>query len=69
MKIDAIEYGNIIRFINHSNNPNCQFKRLYHCGINHIICVSLTDVLSDQQLTVDYGSSYWNNRELKPSNI
>jgi SET domain len=43
--IDASEQGNIIRLINHSNQPNCSFKRLFHEGLIHIICVSILSVL------------------------
>lgn len=38
--INAAQCGNIIRFINHSHFPNCQFQPIYVDGTCHIICVS-----------------------------
>ena len=38
--VNASEIGNIIRFVNHSSNPNTDFKPFVHEGIVHVICVS-----------------------------
>lgn len=58
-EIDALEYGNEIRFINHSNKPNAKFMQIFHNGIVHIVCVSLIDIVAGSELLVDYGPSYW----------
>lgn len=39
-EINASQYGNLIRFVNHSSDPNCCFTHVLHDGIMHIICVS-----------------------------
>lgn len=37
--INASEIGNIVRFINHSSNPNTEFKPFMHGGMVHVLCV------------------------------
>lgn len=37
--IDASEFGNIIRFVNHSSKPNTEFRSVLHQGIVHVLCV------------------------------
>ena len=58
-QIDASEYGNIIRFLNHSADPNCEFLHIWLENIAHVVCISSRLVSSGEQLTVDYGPSYW----------
>ena len=59
-QIDASQYGNIIRFINHDSAPNCRFEHVLHNNFVHITCVALKSIEINCQLTVDYGKSYWN---------
>lgn len=40
-EINAAEYGNVIRFVNHSNNPNSKFQRMFYGGLWHIVVVSV----------------------------
>jgi hypothetical protein len=40
LEINALEYGNITRFINHSINPNAEFRRIFVNDVIHVICVS-----------------------------
>jgi hypothetical protein len=44
LMINASESGNIIRFINHSNNPNAEFRSCMIFGIMHIFCVSCPNI-------------------------
>ena len=40
--IEANEYGNNMRFINHSSlSPNVQFQHVYFCGLWHVLVVSI----------------------------
>jgi hypothetical protein len=38
--VNASEIGNMIRFVNHSANPNTEFKPFLHLGMVHVVCVS-----------------------------
>ena len=40
-EINASEYGNVTRFINHSAAANCSFKHVFFEGIAHVVCVSI----------------------------
>jgi SET domain-containing protein len=65
--IDAKEYGNIIRFINHdSQHCNAEFRRIYFEGLMHIVCFALCDIEPNEQIKVDYGAAYWVNNSIKP---
>jgi uncharacterized protein len=61
--IDAEKKGSLIRFINHSEQPNLEPIALYAGGIMHIVLISLEPIQSGAQLTYDYGRSYWAKRE------
>ena len=40
VEINGREYGNIMRFINHSIQPNSEFRALHVDDMMHVICVS-----------------------------
>lgn len=56
--IDALHYGNIARFINHSCDPNCGIWALWSdCqdpNFQKIIFFSLRPIESGEELTIDY---------------
>ncbi|MEL7431134.1 MAG: SET domain-containing protein-lysine N-methyltransferase [Chlamydiota bacterium] len=61
--IDAKDYGNHTRFINHAQEGNCVSKLIFHEGIMRVILVTARDIQKGEQLTYDYGAEYWENRE------
>lgn len=62
--INAFEYGNICRFINHSTvNPLIEFKRIYHNSLPHVICIVTSQILLNQEITVNYNPSFWVTRD------
>ncbi len=60
--IDATQ-GNLTRFINHSLSPNLQPVHVYYDGFYHLIFIAMHKILQGQQLSYDYGKSYWYLRE------
>ena len=58
-QVDSLEYGNETRFINHSSNPNCEYIHVLVDNLCHVICRAKRDIRSGEQITVDYGQSYW----------
>jgi SET domain-containing protein len=57
--VDAKKAGNFSRFVNHSGNPNINV--FYHNtdGIWYAVFIANTFIKKDEQLFVNYGSSYW----------
>jgi uncharacterized protein len=60
--IDAEKKGNLIRFINHSAEPNLEPIALYADGVIHVILISTKRIPPGTQLTYDYGHGYWLKR-------
>jgi len=56
--IDA-EQGNFTRFINHSYKPNLKSAYAFIDGFYHLIFFSLRDIQKGEQLSFEYGPSYW----------
>lgn len=62
--IDALNFGNETRFINHSDSPNLQPISL--CEKNnlvHIVFIAKKEIKKEEQLTFDYGKDFWNYRD------
>jgi hypothetical protein len=58
-EICAYEYGNVIRFVNHSDSPNCTFRKVTIDDMQHVLVMTEEDVSAGEQLSVSYGLSYW----------
>lgn len=56
--IDATQ-GNLTRFINHSFHPNLQPVHVFYDGYYHLIFIALISIKKGEQLSYDYGESYW----------
>ncbi len=75
MRLDACQYGNITRFINHAPKQNtssrtsvfaANVKSQSYClnGIEVIVFSAIKDILKGEQLLVDYGASYFHEDEM-----
>jgi uncharacterized protein len=57
--IDAENFGNFTRFINHSDHPNISLVCTYWRGMPRLIFISLKEISDGEQLTFDYGKTFW----------
>ncbi|MDX8431726.1 MAG: SET domain-containing protein-lysine N-methyltransferase [Candidatus Algichlamydia australiensis] len=60
--IDAKEKGNLTRFINHSETPNCISRWMIVDGVCHVIFFTNKLIKAGEQLTYNYGPHFWKNR-------
>lgn len=60
--IDALHYGNLSRFINHSDEPNCKTELGFISPWPYVIIAAKRDILPGEQLCYDYGKAYWRNK-------
>ena len=67
--IDAKNRGNFTRFINHSFHPNICSRGIIINGLYHIIFFANKPIKKGQQLTYDYGPTYWNRGRPYPQDI
>jgi hypothetical protein len=56
--IDATQ-GNLTRFINHSKSPNLRPIHVFYEGYYHLIFIALRQIEKGQELSFNYGESYW----------
>ncbi len=61
--IDSQEKGNITRFINHSETPNCESHSILVGDLLHIIIRATKKIPKGQQIVYDYGEKYWRHRK------
>src|ERR1043165_686045 len=66
--IDAQDFGNHTRFINHSYEPNLEPASVFCDGLLHVILFAPNRIPANTQLCYDYGEDYWQKRE-KPFKI
>lgn len=68
LEIDAQSAGNFTRFVNHSFDPNVGTEFVWAHNRWHLIYKADSDIQKDQQLLVNYGTGYWENRrdQMKP---
>ncbi len=57
--IDALQHGNHIRFINHSDSPNAKPIILVDRGIVRIVFFAVRDIDQEEEIVFDYGPDFW----------
>jgi hypothetical protein len=61
--IDALEEGNEMRYINHSDSPNLEPRCLYDRGLLHLVFFAKRAITGGAELTFDYGADFWRERK------
>lgn len=59
--VDAHSKGNITRFVNHACYPNCEVQKCVF-GQTRLILVAKEDIKRDEELSFDYGFSWYNSK-------
>jgi hypothetical protein len=57
--IDAKDFGNHTRFINHDFQPNLKCLWAFHKGLYHMLLIAKRPLSSGEQLCYNYGKNYW----------
>ena len=66
-EIDSHHIGSMMRFCNHSDEPNCEFKSVWLDSCVHVVVlVGGRDIEMGCQLTIDYGKGYWHGQGADP---
>lgn len=61
--IDALEEGNLLRFANHSDQPNLTPQWVCLNKIMHLIFIANQPIAKGAELTINYGKDFWKKRK------
>ena len=61
--IDSGSCGCFTRFINHSDQPNCEAIAMFHEGIFRVIIRSIRPIIAGEEICYHYGPLYWKHRK------
>lgn len=63
LSVDGLKKGNYLRFINHKGSErNTVADYLNHNNMWHVIYVAGRDIAAGEELTTNYGDSYFESR-------
>ncbi|TFK32709.1 hypothetical protein BDQ12DRAFT_478786 [Crucibulum laeve] len=66
--VDSAKAGNETRYLNHSNEPNCDAQIWLVNGLHRLILSTTKRVKEGGELFLDYGEGYWSNSQNPGSN-
>ena len=67
LQVDAQNYGNHTRFMNHADAPNVKPAYLFHQGMYYVVMTTIREVEAHQQLTFNYSRQYWDKLGVAPA--
>lgn len=68
-EINAADTGNLMRLVNHAQDPNSSFQHVYHESVIHTVVRTIKSVDAGEQISVDYSPSYWVGRGVTPQEL
>ncbi|KKP35323.1 MAG: Histone-lysine N-methyltransferase, H3 lysine-9 specific 3 [candidate division TM6 bacterium GW2011_GWF2_32_72] len=64
--MDGKNYGNFMRFVNASKNPNIDVRYIFDkSGYPHVLYIANKNIIKGEQLLVSYGKKYWEQKDRK----
>jgi SET domain-containing protein len=67
--IDATRYGNLLRFTNHSCNPNCEMQKWNVRGVMRVGLFAIKDIPAGAELCFDYQMEMFDKKPVKASHV
>lgn len=61
--VDALNAGNEMRFVNHSDHPNAEPIATLDRGLYTVVFRASSSIEQGEQITIRYGKDYWMRRE------
>jgi len=62
IRLNARNSGNLLRFVNHSDYPNCSVVHVPYKNIWRTVYISNRAIMPGEELYVYYGDTYWEKR-------
>jgi SET domain-containing protein len=68
LRVNARTHGNMTRFLNHSDYPNCSVIHVPYKNRWRTLYITNSNIMPDEELTVYYGEIYWKTRGKEEEN-
>ena len=59
LSLDALKFGNEMRYVNHDYKPNAAMQTIPQGGIWHIVYIANRPIKKGEQILTNYGTGYW----------
>lgn len=69
LRVNARASGNLLRFVNHSDYPNCSVLHVPYENRWRTVYITNRPIMPNEELFVYYGDGYWEARNKKPAAI
>jgi len=67
--IDATRHANLLRFTNHSCNPNCEMQKWNVRGVMRVGLFAIKDIPANSELCFDYQMEMFDKKPVKASDF